>query len=83
MMTRIENAPDSVELSEGAKVGQPRKDYSTAPAFTPAELQAMHKWCLKYRDLVRSGGKPSGQQDNLFRMFSTVCYATGAAYEHC
>jgi hypothetical protein len=87
MMTRIENAPDSVELSEGAKVGQPRKHYSTAanttPDFTPAELQAMHKWCLKYRDLVRAGGKPSGQQDNLFRTFSTVCYATGVAYEHC
>tara|TARA_R110000772_G_scaffold267274_1_gene390891 strand:- start:5319 stop:5486 length:168 start_codon:yes stop_codon:yes gene_type:complete len=50
-----------------------------SPDFTPAELQAMHKWCLKYRDLVRSGGKPSDEQDETFILFSTVTYQTGVA----
>ena len=52
----------------------------TAPAFTPAELQAMHSYCLKYRDLVRSGNKPTPGQDDKFMAFQKVCYAEGAAH---
>jgi hypothetical protein len=51
----------------------------TAPAFTREELQAMHRWCLKYRDLVRSGGTPTAKQDDQFLVFSRVCYAEGIA----
>lgn len=51
----------------------------TAPAFTPEELQAMHRYCLKYRDLVRSGGTPTEAQTEKFRAFSNVCYLEGVA----
>lgn len=52
----------------------------TAPAFTPRELQAMHLYCLQYRDLVRSGGRPSYWETLKFRAFSNICYAEGVAY---
>ena len=50
-----------------------------APEFSPAELQAMHRWCLKYRDLVRGGGIPTREQDARFLRYSRVTYATGVA----
>jgi hypothetical protein len=50
-------------------------------AFTDRELQAMHRWCLKYRDLVRSGGTPTPEQDEKFLLFQKACYAEGVAYE--
>lgn len=52
-----------------------------APDFTPAELRAMHRWCLRYRDLVRGGGTPSKDQDELFMLFSRATYAAGVACE--
>ncbi|MCB1679140.1 MAG: hypothetical protein KDI16_10715 [Halioglobus sp.] len=48
--------------------------------FTQIELQAMARYCLQYRDLVRGGGTPTPEQDNQFLLFSRVCYAEGAAY---
>ena len=53
----------------------------TAPAFTPEELQAMHRYCMKYRDLVCDGGTPTKEQDGKFMAFQKVCYAAGLAYE--
>jgi hypothetical protein len=48
--------------------------------FTKTELQAMHRYCLKYRDLVRSDGTTRQDQDEKFILFSRVCYAEGIAY---
>ena len=52
----------------------------TRPAFTDQELQAMHRFCLDYRDLVRRGGKPSGLQDVTFMAYQTICYQMGVAH---
>ena len=48
--------------------------------FTPAELQAMHRWCLKYRDMVRSGGTPTAEQEEMFWLMSRMCYQEGVAH---
>ena len=50
--------------------------------FNDKELQRMHRYCLKYRDLVRSGGKPTAEQDSNFLLYSEVCYAAGVACEN-
>lgn len=47
--------------------------------FTEKELAQMHRYCLKYRDLVRSGKTPATEQDRKFRAFSKVTYAKGVA----
>ncbi len=52
----------------------------TQPIFTRAELQAMHRYCLTYRDLVRSGGKSAIEQDDKFMAYQRVCYAENVAY---
>jgi hypothetical protein len=52
----------------------------TVPAFTAGELQAIHRYCVKYRALVRSGGSPTQMQDERFLLFSRVCYTEGVAY---
>jgi hypothetical protein len=49
------------------------------PEFEESELQAMHEWCLNYRDLVRSGERPTQQQDARFLNYQAVCYAAGIA----
>jgi len=51
------------------------------PVFTPTELQALHGFCLKYRDLVRVGGKPTPEQDEKFMRYQAICYKAGVAYE--
>lgn len=48
--------------------------------FDPHELQAMHKYCLKYRDLVRNGGKPTQEQDDSFMLFQRACYWSRVAH---
>ena len=52
---------------------------SPLPEFTPAELQALHRFCLKYRDLVRAGNKPTPEQDARFMRYQRVTYATEVA----
>jgi hypothetical protein len=49
--------------------------------FTPEELQAMHRYNLKYRNLVRSGGTPTAEQDEKFLLFQKMCYVAGVAYD--
>jgi len=51
------------------------------PAFTEEELQTMHRYCLKYRDIVRSGGTPTPEQDDNFFRFQWFCYQGGVACE--
>jgi hypothetical protein len=46
---------------------------------TPAQLETMHAICLQYRDLVRSGGTPTKEQDDVFRYYSDICYKDGIA----
>lgn len=55
--------------------------YMPAPEFTHSELQALNRYCLKYRDLVRGGGTPTAEQDQQFMLFQSVCYAEGAGCE--
>jgi len=56
----------------------PQKNEEIAPQeFTPDEMQSVHRWCLKYRDLVRGGGTPTAEQDAKFMLFSRVVYAEG------
>ena len=47
--------------------------------FTEKELAQMHRYCLKYRDLVRSGKTPATEQDRKFHAFSKVIYAKGGS----
>jgi hypothetical protein len=47
--------------------------------FTKKELVQMHRYCMKYRDLVRSGKTPATEQNRKFRAFSKVTYAKGVA----
>jgi len=56
-----------------------QKIVTPAPEFSPQELQAFHRWCCRYRDLVRGGGTPTKQQDEKFILFSRVCYSEGVA----
>jgi hypothetical protein len=56
------------------------KTIKTGPTFTPGELQAMHRYCLKFRDLVRGGGTPSGVQSTNFLLFQRITYAFEVAY---
>jgi hypothetical protein len=48
--------------------------------FTPQELQAMHRYCLKYRELVLSDSTPSKEQDANFLIFQRHCYESGVAH---
>jgi len=60
----------------------PQKNEEIAPPdFTTAELQAMHRWCLIYRDAVRAGITPTIEQDAQFRILARVTYETGVACE--
>lgn len=52
-----------------------------APEFTPAELEAMNSYCLKFRALMRGGGTPTKAQEERFMAFSGICYSLGAAHE--
>ncbi len=81
-MLTNENAPDSVELSEGAKVAGLAESHSTLCrcGFTLEELAALQHWCLKYSALVKSGRTPTPEQDARFLRYSAVCYRTGVAY---
>ena len=47
--------------------------------FTMAELEAMHRFCLRFRELVRRGGDPTPEQEEAFMAFQFVCYETGVA----
>ena len=47
--------------------------------FTPDEVQTMHRYCLKYRDLVRSGGKASGKQSINFMRYQAITYSERVA----
>lgn len=49
------------------------------PGFTQAELQAMHRYCIKYLDLVRGGETPTDNQSTDFKPFQTIFYAEAAA----
>lgn len=49
------------------------------PKFSDSELQQMHRYCLKYRGLVRSGKTPNDDQTRRFLLFSRVTYAEGVA----
>lgn len=53
----------------------------TAQAFTPEELQAMRRYCLKYRDLVRGGGTPTAAQTDKFMAFQNVTYLEEVALD--
>jgi hypothetical protein len=81
-MTTNENAPNSVELSKGAKVARLAKTHSTVcrSGFTLEELAALQHYCLRYSALVKSGRTPTPEQDARFLRYSAVCYHTGAAY---
>jgi hypothetical protein len=48
--------------------------------FTTEEVAFMHEWCLKYRDLVRSGVTPSAEQSRRFMLYQRVCYVEGIAH---
>jgi hypothetical protein len=49
--------------------------------FTDKELLQLHRYCLKYRDLVRSGSTPTALQDLNFMSYQTICYEQGVAHE--
>jgi hypothetical protein len=49
--------------------------------FTPQELDAMNRYCLRFRDLVRAGGTPSAEQEASFMRYQQICYSEGAAHE--
>jgi hypothetical protein len=49
------------------------------PEFTQAELLAMHRYCLKFRDLVRRGDIPTQEQLDRFMRFQRVTYGEGVA----
>ncbi len=66
--------------TEDPKSNKSVKSGAHVPIFEYSELQSMHRWCLKYRDLVRGGGVPTSEQDEDFLLFSRICYATGVAY---
>ena len=56
----------------------PQKNEEIAPPdFTTAELQAMHRWCLRYRDRVRCGDNPTAEQDARFMAYSAIGYQEG------
>jgi|GEM_PF-3001236 len=61
------------------RTGKSLSSVSDSPRFEPYELQAMHRYCLEYRDLVRGGGTPTPEQDEMFMAFQRVCYAEGVA----
>lgn len=60
-------------------IQQNTEEHIEAPELTQPELQAMHRWCLKYRVLVCGGETPTSEQDAEFLLFSRVCYAEGVA----
>jgi hypothetical protein len=51
------------------------------PYFSDIELTQMHNYCLKYRDLVRGGGRPTKEQSTRFMKFQRVCYGEGIAHD--
>jgi hypothetical protein len=50
--------------------------------FSQTELRAMHRWCLKYQDVVCSDGTTTPEQDRKFLAFSKVTYSEGVALGH-
>ena len=57
-----------------------RDDIPGLPYFSPEELQQMHRYCLKYRDLVRGGGTPTPEQDTQFMVYQRICHQEGVAH---
>lgn len=51
------------------------------PHFSEIELTQMHNYCIKYRNLVRSGGTPTKEQSTRFVRYQCVCYGEGVAYD--
>lgn len=47
------------------------------PKYSLVELQAMHRYCLHYRNLVLRGSTPTKDQDEEFKAFQKVCYGEG------
>ncbi|RLA42561.1 MAG: hypothetical protein DRR42_23205 [Gammaproteobacteria bacterium] len=50
------------------------------PHFSDIELIQMHNYCIKYRDLVRSGAAPTEEQSTRFMKYQRVCFGEGVAY---
>ena len=48
--------------------------------FTQTELQVLHRYCLRYRDLVREGKTPTPEQDENFFLFQRITYTFEVAY---
>ena len=63
------------DLAEPVKESPPGLPY-----FTDIELTQMHRYCLKYHDLVRGGGTPTEDQDRQFMLYQKACYTEGVAY---
>jgi hypothetical protein len=63
----------TVQIEESVFAANP------SPMFEEYELQAMHRYCLKYAILVLSDKQPTPEQDENFLLFSRICYATGVA----
>jgi hypothetical protein len=49
--------------------------------FSPGDLIPLHRYCLHYRSLVRSGQTPTQEQDERFMRYQEICYAEGVAHE--
>ncbi|MDB4542924.1 hypothetical protein N9241_01640 [bacterium] len=49
--------------------------------FEKSELLAMHQYCCKYRDLIRTDDMPTQSQTDNFMRYQRVCYDSGVAYE--
>ena len=68
------------DMARNLRMGASRLERpQVVPEFSNQELQALHRWCLKYRDLVRGGDTPTEVQGERFLLFSRVCYGEGVA----
>ena len=76
-MTIVQQDPTLSLLAADLREPEP----ANTVAFTTAELEAMNRYCLKFRDLVRGGGTPTKQQEDSFMQYQAICYQEGAAHE--
>lgn len=71
----------TVHADMGDALRDDQPETSGNPYFTSAELAAMNRYCLRFRDLVCGGGTPTKQQEKNFMQYQDICYEEGAAHE--
>tara|TARA_R110002072_G_scaffold300788_1_gene478953 strand:+ start:2377 stop:2622 length:246 start_codon:yes stop_codon:yes gene_type:complete len=76
--SRLPPAVDTSLVDIASAMREPDPLY--LPAYTTSELEALNRYCLKFRYLVHGGRTPTAEQEEKFMRYQAICHREGAAH---